>query len=86
MCAVVRIFRIASHLFVLSQMVLNHTLPKILLADTIAFPDKLNFTADLINPRMVRKALRYLAAGNETVTITPTQTQTPTPTPPYPYP
>jgi hypothetical protein len=53
-----------------SQRVLGETLPKILLSDTSAFADKLNFTADLINPWMVRKALLYIKAGDEDITVT----------------
>ena len=40
--------------------VLTKSLPKILLNDSVSMPDKLNFEVRHYNPRMIRKALKYL--------------------------
>jgi hypothetical protein len=51
-----------------SQTVLTKSIPRILLADTIKFADKLNFKADRLNIFMLKKALKYLAAGKQSRT------------------
>ena len=55
--------------YVSAQNVLNESLPQILIADSWQFPDELKFTNDTISVPMVKKALRYVAAGKLTRTL-----------------
>ncbi len=52
-----------------AQTVLNESLVQILIADSWQFPDELQFTNDKIGVFMVKKALRYVAAGKLTRTL-----------------
>jgi hypothetical protein len=52
-----------------AQTVLNESLLQILIADSWRFPDELQFTNDRIGVFMVKKALRYVAAGKLTRTL-----------------